>query len=625
MKLKNNKIAGLFLSAATMLTLAACSNSSDIEWTPGNGSNLPDVFFQLQSSPADITVGIGQTSTNILLYRTVPGETQTIELTWSGDTQLFGLPTSVAFGADETVAPVTITFDVEQMEPNEGYNLNVQMVGYETTNYTQSDYSVTITYRPMSEWEPFGYNEALGRTGEGRYYFALFQNSAGETSNTYCRVMTRYSITNPDEIEYSFQWLIDDYDPSQGWEQFYLLTSSDGGKTIDIPVQECPISVQGYGQFYYADQSVFGRENTSKFDPTTGTFYLSTAYFLEDGSGWAVDDWCTLVGYVPADYSLEITDHGTLEIDGTNYQLVNISWGPDAEIVEYTVVSTDAVSEDGEVSMTLVKAIAAEMENGQIQTQIADVQGNYPMAFDYSGSYTVVGASYAQDDDGNYEQKEVAYLSFDYTSSGYVDNETWTKVGEGVYTYLPFWVDLAGAEPEVLELYKSEDVADHYKVTYWLFGEDLRFVLNPDNSLVVDDDQPVGISLNSNEVYVNDTQWFNFAGTQWEEYVGTSHLDGNTYYFSVLYSTLSYSFWTSTSGNPSLGVETFVMDESTTAAINATRTSKHVVPMKLEQPVAKAVKKTAEAKAVNFTVKKPVAGGKTVSVAAQPHFRLPVR
>ena len=568
------------LTAAAATTLWSCDDAKDSdEFTVGSSQGLPEVYFAQQTAPENNEVGNSDTEGSFVVYRSSTSAPSVAALSWSGDTEVFTLPTEAVFEDDAVVALITYEFDTETMEQMKPYSLVCTVAGTEATAYTNNSYALTVTYLPYSEWAPFGYDEALGRDGQGYYVF----NGWYVGTENPVRVMYRYSLTNEDEQQYEFQWL-DDYDDPDSWSTFLVATSEDGGEHIDIPVQAFDYD-DGYGVIYVSTHDLIsGYENNSNFNPETGVFTLDALYFLADGRAITPnEEVCVLNGYADLnDYSVTVKDNGSVVVGDEVYEVVNISW-VDAPIVVYTAVETSTLQAEGEeaVSQELVEDLATKIINGEAPGDLAEQQGNYTFAFDLSGNFTVVAASVNQTVDGEFELKETAYVSFDYTASA--SKMTWSYVGDGVYTYLPFWNAAFGLDPEYLELYKCDQIDGYYKIDYWLGGVDFLFTVYDDNSILIDDDQFTGVTNAGQNIIVTDLYWFNMG---FEGYV-----DGNTFVFANFYGVNqgggSYGYFTA-GGYSSYGYETFELDVDGTSSVKS-RASK---PGKLEISVPYSVEYT---------------------------------
>lgn len=424
-----NKISScVAIAGLGLLALSSCSND-DINYSSGTYPDAQSVYFSVQDVVSK-SVGVGDTNFLFNVYRASTDVDDTVTLQWSGDTELFDLPTTATFENGALMSVVEVTYDVEQMDAAKPYSLKVEIPGGKNTPYTQSYIDFQLTYFPMSEWMRFGYDEALGRDGEGAYTFVNYYGGTEDPVLVeYC-----YSLVDENQIEYRFQWLIDNDNPDLGWETFLTATSSDGGKTIRVPAQVFAYNAN-YGDVYVSDMYYYTGDpsyNDSYFDDITGTFYLDLIAYVSDGYFGYGYETCVMNGYLDTnDYTVNLTDLGMVEIGGNNYELISMSWDA-AALVRYTAVETSSLMQDGEINEDLLADLAGNMEDGSVDSSIAAQQGNYSFSFDSKGNYTVVVVGYKEENDGTYTQQSLQYVSFDYETTD--PNEGWNILGYALYT-----------------------------------------------------------------------------------------------------------------------------------------------------------------------------------------------
>lgn len=434
MRILNKFNSYVAMAAMGLVALTACNND-DIDYSSSTYPNAASAYFSVQGVKA-VQIGTGDTEKGgLLVYRPAAGSSATVNLEWEGETQNFVLPTSVTFGEEDLIAEIVISFNENDLEPAHPYDLKVTIPGTETTPYTQNYAQLELTYFPMSEWELFGYDEALGRDGIGTFDFSLYYSMPGYGP---VRVLSRYSLINPDMMDFDFQWLIDDDNPDLGYESFLTASSTDGGETLTVPVTPFAYN-SNYGTVYVASTYLYfsdlsEEDNDSYFDDVTGTFYLDVVYFVNEGYFDYGYETCTLNGYLDTnDYSVTLTDLGMTTIADENYQLVSFSWGEAVSLVEYVVVDTESVSdEEGNLSDELLEGIAEDVEKGNLDATIVPKKGTYSFSFPKGGDYTLVAIGYKDEGNAEYAWKSVQGLSFTYKTTD--PNEGWTDLGYAPYT-----------------------------------------------------------------------------------------------------------------------------------------------------------------------------------------------
>lgn len=461
---KFTKYMSLSLVSLTGLgLLASCDNTkNDDYFSMAPAANAP-VYFRVEA-PQTIDLGESDTEYTYNIYRNSTSAPSTVSLSWSGATEyFFDLPTSVTFDDDAVMAEFSFGIDPTAMEPKTPYALKVTINEFESTTVTQNYIENNFQYLPMSEWAPFGYDEAEGRDGLGAYTFVDYYGGTEDP----VLVEYRYSLLDEDEWQIRFGWLYDNSDPSLGWEYFLTAESHDGGKTIRVPEQEFAYNDQ-YGEIVYVSDMYYytgdASYNDSYFDDVTGTFYLDLIYYISLGYFGNGYETCTLNGYLDTnDYSVTLTDTGMVTIEDTNYEIINISWTKYVALTEFTVVETASVSENGELSQTLLEDLLDKMDKGEVSASVAQDQGLYTFSFPNPGSYTVVAATYKQENDGSFTQKDYATVSFDYVTTD--PNQGWHSFGYVEYTdgYVCTGY-LTGITSYYVELQESDDYPEFYRL-----------------------------------------------------------------------------------------------------------------------------------------------------------------
>ena len=451
----------LSVAAVGVFAMTSCDDTSNSDIYSTYDGTDEAVYFPTQGTTV-ISAGESDTECTFNVYRASTSAPSTVTLQWSGDTSPFTLPTSVTFADDAIVAPVTFTYVPQTLNPDLTYNLTVTIEGTETTGLTQNYINFSIQYFPMSEWAPFGYDEALGRDGQGYYVFSQYY---GGTENPVL-VEYSYSLINPNLQEYRFMWLIDNDDPSLGWETFLTATSSDGGKNIVVPEQEFAYN-SNYGIVYVSTAALYNpaaSSGASYFDDETGTFYLDLIYYVSQGYFGYGYETCTLNGYMDTnEYFISLGNLGSFTIGTTNYQIISFSWNENIDGVIYTVVDTESITEDGEVSDDAIQEIVDKMEQDYVATTYITEQGNYSFDFPTGGDYTVVAAGLHEDADGTIAVKTSDYVSFTYKTTD--PNEGWTILGMVEYTdgYMSSLYNIT-TETWQVEIQEKDDTPGLYRL-----------------------------------------------------------------------------------------------------------------------------------------------------------------
>lgn len=460
---RKNYISSIFAVAAmSVATLTSCDDQKiDYQPNPVTPGDYVPAYFSIQPLQ-NIKLGTSDTDYEFNVYRASLSDPDVVDITWSGDTEVFDLPTKAEFTEDGYVCALTITFDVNDFEDEKPYSITANL-GYHDTETCQNELELVFTYYPMSEWAPFGYDEALGRDGMGAYTFSQYYEGVEDPVLVeYC-----YSLSDENQWQYRFQWLIDNDDPSKGWETFLTAESSDGGKTIIVPEQVFAYN-SNYGDVYISTAALYNpaaSSGPSYFDDVTGTFYLDVIAYVSAGIFGYGYETCTLNGYLDTnDYTVTLSDQGMTEIGETNYQIINISWTKAVAMVSYTAVDTESISEDGEVSEELLEALVEKIADGDVESTVADKQGIYSFSFPSKGNYTVVAVGFKEENDGSFTQKSYGYVSFDYVTPD--PNDGWDILGYLEYTDGYMCSAYIGLEPYTyfVEAQESQDYPGYYRL-----------------------------------------------------------------------------------------------------------------------------------------------------------------
>lgn len=412
--------------------LSSCDNTKDNDYVSmGNPNEIPDVYFPMQDYANEYVLNPSDNTFIFNINRKNTTGSLTVNLEWAGETSYFDLPSSVSFADGADICPVAVEVNLNNIQTNTPYKLTVTLSGYPNSNYTQNSLDLVISNVPMSDWEPFGYNPALGRTGYGAYTFTQYYSGVEYP----VLVESRYSLEDSNQIEYRFSWLVDNSNPSLGWETFLTANSNDGGATVNVPEQEFAYNDQ-YGVVYVSNLNYYegGESNPSGyFDEETGTFYLVVIYYVADGYfGYGIET-CSMDGYADtAEYSLSLSDEGAIVVDDNSYQIITMHWTDGIGLVKYSVFASESLMENGEISDATLEEVAYAIDEGAVSSYRATEQGAYSFSFAENNDYTLVAVGYKVDATGNATMK--TYSSVNFTYENVDPNEGWTSMGYLEYT-----------------------------------------------------------------------------------------------------------------------------------------------------------------------------------------------
>ena len=462
---KFNKYMSFGLASVMGLgLLASCDNTKDNDYVSmGNPNEIPDVYFPFQEAASEFILNPSDNSFIFNIDRKNTSGSLTVNLEWSGETSYFNLPTSATFTDGAEMCPVEVVVDLDKIETNTPYNLTVTLSGYPNSNYTQNYMDFVLSNVPMSDWEPFGYDPSMGRYGYGAYTFNGYY--AGVEYPVL--VESRYSLEDTNQIEYRFSWLIDNNDPSLGFETFLTANSDDGGQTINVPEQPFAYNDQ-YGVVYVSNFNYYpGAEGNpgGYFDEETGTFNLLVIYYVAEGYFGYGYETCSMDGYAdPNDYTLTLSDEGSINVNDVNYQIITMHWTETVGMVRYQVFQSESLMENGEISDEIIEEVANAISEGEVPSYSANQQGAYKFNFAQNGDYTLVAVGYKVDASGSATMKTYASLNFTYEN---VDpNEGWTSLGYLEYTDGYMCSLFNGVDPLTyyVEVQESDEYDNYYRL-----------------------------------------------------------------------------------------------------------------------------------------------------------------
>lgn len=416
-----------YLSVAMMAVLAvltACDGKNEPEYSPSDpAASGQRVFFA--SPTVQLNVGDDAESVAVKLYRPQDDAAPalTVQILSTDESGLFRIPSTVEFAAGQIATDITIGFVNSALVPNQNYTVNLTINEANANQYAVTSTAAVICHSVWSEWEPFGYDEALGRDGQGYYVYSLLFNEP-ETVNPVL-VLSRTNPLDPKQMQFEVQQLIDPDDESKGWETFLTFSSNDGGTTLTVSEQE---SMEGPdGMIYVEDLFSYSGsaeyKGKSTFDPVSGTFRLNLIYFDEVGPWNFGFETLQLNGYVDTNtYTLNVADHGSIKVDGKDYQIINFDFNANINYVLYTLIAGQLDDEQ----VAEVAAKISEPGNTDYKTSKVEKTGNITLDFPRSGEYTVVAVGFHLTAAGEAEPKATASAYFNYVNTD--PDAGWTQL-----------------------------------------------------------------------------------------------------------------------------------------------------------------------------------------------------
>lgn len=474
--MKLNKYISLGAVALLAAGFTSCDSKNDPTYIPAGGvSDTQRVYFA--KNAVSKIVSAEETSFDVLVYRPdltgedgaaavndMPAQTVTIASSCSesgvlGD--LITIPSQVTFEAGSPNATIKVSYDPSKMQGNHYYPIVLTIDPEYANEYAISEMTLRVNKEEYTDWAPFIVGEETEvRNGQGSYTFTLYYGGTEDP----VRVMSRYVPTNPDDTQFEFQWLIDNDDPSKGWETFMTASTKDGGKVVTVAPQHFTDNAT-YGAVTVADTYSYSGNDKYKgltnFDPESGLFTLNLIYYVDAGSFGNGDEFLQLRGYKDTNvYELKLSALGQSNIEGKDYEMVAFDFTDAVDYVDYTVVK-------GELEEEEVAAIVEKITDpDQTEYTISTVKEpkNVALTFSSSATYTVVGVGYHIGNDGSAEAKCSASTSFEFVTFDPYAN--WTPITkDAVYTdYLIPYLFMDDITP--FELTVQVDASDEFEGLY---------------------------------------------------------------------------------------------------------------------------------------------------------------
>lgn len=461
----------------TVAGLGSCDSKNDPAYIPaGSVSDTQRVFFASNSYTK--IVSADENSFEVLLYRPdltnldetgngaalMPAQTVTLSSTCSESGVLgsmINVPSEISFEAGSPNAVIKVSFDPSKMEGNHYYPV-VLTIGDEFANeYSISQTTLRINKEEYTDWAPFVVGEETEvRNGEGNYTFSTYYTGTEDP----VRVLSRSVPTNPDDIQFQFQWLTDNEDPTS-WETFMTAYTKDGGNIVRVDPQVFAFNPTYNEDVYVADTYTYTGNDQYKglstFDPESGLFKLNLYFYISKGGWGPGDEFLQLRGYKDTNvYELTVKPQGQMEVGGKDFEMVNFSFTEAVSYVDYTVVSGEL--EEEEVNAVIEKMVDPDQSEYTIST--IEKSQNVALTFPSSGEYTVVAVGYNVAVDGTIEAKCSAYASFSFETFNPYAN--WTEMTSGALYVDNLIPTLVGGQLPPDNLTVRVDKSDEYKGLY---------------------------------------------------------------------------------------------------------------------------------------------------------------
>lgn len=400
------------------LALTACDAKDEPDYTP---ATTPVGVGSVHFSAAELTQYVSEdaVSFEVYLYRSekAVSEALTVQLLVTDESGLFRFPDEASFGAGETIATITVGYDIDDLVANQPYITYIAIDDADTDIYGETTLELTIIYEIYSKWAPFGYVEGTAKDGLGIW------SEDGDLIADGVRVLERHVPDNPDVAEYEVQVYMasgtpnpDDPADDEDWLSAIKFSTTDGGETLVVPIQASVVESGYYiADAHYVLPSYFP-EAGSYYDEETGTFELELVYIDEDGGAYGpYYDSIKLNGFEDTtDYGLAINDLGQTTVNGTEYALLGFTFNTDeVSKVIYTVVENTDGSALTAYEVASIVDMMLDSTQTYLEVETLTKPGNVALSFSESGYYSAVAA--ALNAEG--EVKATTETTFEYTTS----------------------------------------------------------------------------------------------------------------------------------------------------------------------------------------------------------------
>ncbi len=235
-----------------LTTWTSCND--EVEYTAAEVPAGPQVYFASTNSTSFDELNEDETSFDITVMRITTDEALTVDITATGGSDNFSIPSSVTFGAGDATATYTIEYIGNTYDD------------YAEITLTIADESLTTPYG-LSEWT-FTIGSAWSEIAIGDYTYSLFFEGVDPDLTLYQNDIdpTCYRIGN---------W---------GYGVNFTFTYDEETGEVVVDDQEIGYEYGSYGMVYvdditdYTGSTAYG---TSYYED--GTFYFDVIYYVSAG------------------------------------------------------------------------------------------------------------------------------------------------------------------------------------------------------------------------------------------------------------------------------------------------------------------------------------------------------
>lgn len=537
MKIYNKFLYGAAMLGLTTGLLTSCHDKDD--YTPGEQVGGAQAYFPSNTPQSyDLSADDDAGSFSLTVYRVDDSAALDIPVTVTVLTSdevvdfsdAFDFPSSVSFAAGQKSADFTVTYDISAFVDDDG---EVKF-GDEQQFQITLDESSSTPYGVSSLVITAVYPEPWTMLGEGEYY-DYYWGVQDTEDDWFGPISVTVEQNDLDPTRFRIQNPYREWNEEDTFFEFYVTV--EGDTYFGEVVEEDGLVV--YNDYFVETHPTYGDDlylvHPARFQDThpvefwvynkvvdyqdnglPGLIQIAPWYYMFNTGGWnkTADPTIQIVfpGFEMLDTEISLTYEGVLTRADNSLEVVGY-----VELGEDVTEAKVAVVEGNGVTDAIINGISDDSISSVTIGSTGQV--NVPFEPGDGSKFTLVAVAYYEGEVRSYDSATFSY------SAG--TPETWSLVCEGTYTYLEFWEENLGLEPEVLELYESDTNPGRYKITHWFYDSDFLFTLDEDNMILVEEAQPTGFTNAGTPVVVDD---FVYWGDGAE-----SELEDGIYWFAVMY------------------------------------------------------------------------------------------
>lgn len=571
-----NIIRSAYVALVGMLAFTAASCTDDYTYDQPETPSGAQVYFS-NELPSQVEIDENANTLTVTLGRAAVGKELSVPIQLTDTTGTFSAPSTAVFGANDSTASVTVTYDAKKMEYDVPVPVSMAITDASlTTVYGSSTYEFNAVKK-----SPFV------SIGTGKFYDNfMFRGPVdveimqSKIDPTIYRVMDPYNADAQELGEYEadgnqspfitlkvlkkgdqFAGVTITQDDLVFFDEIntgYFNTSNDYNQDILLlhPANFKKLATEEYW--------LHNTVTDYKSDGSIGAIQLAPYYYMDGVGGWnhTQDDGYVQIlfpGFEPKDYTATAAYEGRFTDPETNdFAQINVTLGADVDSAKVAVVP----------ATTTTDAAISGIVDGTIPSVTVTTSGTVNVPFDESGSYIIYVITY-----GGGEGQYVYYTKpVDLTSSKGTA-ATWDAVSEGLLTvgatdYGPMLFGegknglLYGEsfqQAGTLEQYSADET--RFRITPFLAeGYPLQFTMDADGVITVDNLYCGNIGA---EIYAVDLNTF-FASQNQTLKNHYSYYDeaNKTLHFVLLYGNEKFDNFYGAEE------ETFLLDDSEAKALS---------------------------------------------------------